>query len=1362
MRYLILGVTEAHDESGAALPVGGARLRALLAALALRAGRPVSVAELVDDVWGDAPPLDAPAALQALVARLRRALGGRGTVPAAPTGGYLLAASRDDVDLHRFTRLAADGDRELAADPESAARTLRTALSLWRGPALADLAEPARTAHAAAPEARRAATLRRRIEADLLSGTTAPALLLPEIEALVHECPYDEPLRAQQLRALRAAGRPADALAAYERTRRALADGLGTDPGPELTALHAELLRRPPQPPPHPHPAPPQPSSQPPSYPHPAPPAATPQTAATPHPAPPQPGPQAASYPHPAPPAATPQIPVAPLDPASPQAASYPLTGTPPPGPQTAAYPLTATAPASTPGPSHPQPAPPPATPLGPQAGTASPQTAPPAALPPPPPSHPLLATPPATPQIPATPQAASYPLTGMPPRGPQAGTASPQAATPAGLPQPPSHPLLATPPATPQTPVAPLDPAFPQTATAPATPLGSQAGTASPQPPSYPLTVPPPATPLAPQTAPHPLSPQPGTPSPQAAPATPQAAPATPQAAVHPSARPEAPRGNLRPRLNSFVGREPELAALHGDLARLRLVTLTGPGGSGKTRLAEHAAAAHPEPGWLVELARLDHPAAVPGAVLSALGLRENSLVAREAPAPTAAADPTTRLIEHCAHRSLLLVLDNCEHVVEAAAELAERLLTHCPGLRVLATSREPLGVPGETVRPVEPLPPDPAHRLFADRGAAARAGFTVDEDPAAVAEICARLDGLPLAIELAAARLRLLTPRQIADRLDDRFRLLTSGARTVLPRQQTLRAVVDWSWDLLDEAERTVLRRLSVFAGGCDLPAAEAVCGDGDGGGPGTGPDVADTLGSLVDKSLVLAEPYEGHGSPGMRYRMLETIHEYAAERATAHPADARATARRHVAHYLAFAEQAEPLIRSAAQLPWIRLVETELDNLRAALHTTTVEEVDVESAQRLAFALGWFWWLRNYRGEGAEWTTRILALTPAQPPEGTPAYWRRMRLQVFDMFLLAESNSAEKFRTPEYRDLAVHIKTAFRHGSPETAVFPGILWPATSFLTGDVLEFHADLDQAVENCRHHAGEWELGVVLMLRTHVAIDVTGGLPTVDADLAELHAIAQRVGDRWTRAQVASAAGEIALSRGRYAEARTEFEECLRLAREVGAHVEAPFAIARIAEAAYSAGDLDDAERLLAEADDEADQHGGVYDVSAYARLLAALLACQRGDTARARAECELARVQSERITVPAQLTAGLDAIDAVITAREQGPEAALALIGPALSAAVEGRCAERVLAGVAEAAARFLADADRPAEAVRAFAAATAWRAGLPRSVPEAEVVDGLPERTRALLGHERWAREKAAGAALTPAELVTALTGS
>ncbi|WP_030768738.1 AfsR/SARP family transcriptional regulator, partial [Streptomyces sp. NRRL S-575] len=525
MLYLILGVTEARDETGAPLPVGGARLRALLAALALRAGRPASVAELVDDVWGDDPPHDAPAALQALVARLRRALGGRDAVLSAPTGGYLLSVARDEIDLHRFDRLAVQGAQELVTDPAAASRTLRTALALWRGPAFADLPEPARAAHAAVAEARRSGALRQRIEADLRCGATAPAALLPEIEMLVQESPYDETLRAQQLRALRAAGRPAEALAAYEHTRRALAEGLGTDPGPELAALHAELLR--------------------------------------PHPLPRQPRPE--------------------------------LSGTT-------------------------------------DADGAN-------------------------------------------------GT----------------------------------------------TDFNGTNGT--------------PQAPQAPET-------------------------------------PEAPRGNLRPRLTSFVGREPELAALRGDLTRLRLITLTGPGGSGKTRLAEHAAAAHPEAGWIVELARLEQPGAVPGAVLSALGLRESSLVARETPTP-AAADPTTRLVEHCAHRRLLLVLDNCEHVIGAAAELAERLLTHCPGVRILATSREPLGVPGETVRPVEPLPPDPAHQLFADRGASARPGFSPTDDPAAVAEICARLDGLPLAIELAAARLRLLTPRQIADRLDDRFRLLTGGAR-------------------------------------------------------------------------------------------------------------------------------------------------------------------------------------------------------------------------------------------------------------------------------------------------------------------------------------------------------------------------------------------------------------------------------------------------------------------------------------------------------------------------------------------------------------------------------------------------------
>ncbi|MFF3395597.1 BTAD domain-containing putative transcriptional regulator [Streptomyces sp. NPDC002669] len=1112
MRYLILGVTEARDENGGALPVGGPRLRALLAALALRAGRPVPVADLVDDVWADEPPHDAPAALQALVGRLRRALG-RDAI-ASTQGGYRLEAGPGEVDLHVFERLARQGAGELdAGDPVTAARTLRTALALWRGPALADL--PGRDhGHGLRPEAHRLTALERRIEADLRSaaedtatgtGTDAwtgpgsgPRTLVPELEELAAAHPYDERFRSQLIRALRAEGRRADALAAYEDARRTLADGLGTDPGPELTALHRELL---------------------------------------------------------------------------------------------------------------------------------------------------------------------------APPR----------------------------------------------------------------------------AAPAPPRTTPAP------------------AGPAT-------TTGPSAVRGNLRPRLNSFVGREPELRSIGADLTRSRLVTLTGPGGSGKTRLAEEAAARGDRTGssfteaWIAELASVEDPADVPGAVLSALGLRETALLRDNRDVQPSRTDPTDLLVEHLAHcsrvRPVLLILDNCEHVVGAAAALAETLLTHCPRLRVLATSREPLGVPGESVRPVGPLPADPAHRLFAERARAVRPDFDPAQeaahDPDAVAEICRRLDGQPLAIELAAARLRMLSPRQIADRLDDRFRLLTGGSRTVLPRQQTLRAVVDWSWDLLDEAERTALRQVSVFAGGWELVAAEAVVTTGRDRTP-----VADLIGALVDKSLVVATPT---GSGDMRYRLLETIHEYAVERAAETP-DVRAAAEdAHTAYFVALVEEADPRLRSGDQLLWIERLEADLDNIRAALHRTVVTRALEPEAIRLVLGMGWFWWLRDFRAEGLAWTERAMALGPEPDGAGDPRHWPRMHLEMLLYFLAIESRTADDIHGDErYQALMTRVADAFMVPGPESARFPGLLWPMTLFGNRPTEEAQARIEQVVANTRVHGGDWEYCVALMFRTHMIVDMPGGMPGVDDDLAELRELSRRVGDRWILAQVASATAEAGAMRGQYAQAREAYEEALLLAREVGAHAEAPFILARLAEIAHRTGDTAAFERHMAESESEADRYQ-VHDAHAYGCFLRATAAFDRGDLAEARRLVTEVEGETGHGIPPSHFTAIVQGLAARITAREPGPGRGPAAGARGLTAALRGardaRCSEIITGQLAEGAAAMLPELGLSGTAARILAAADSWRPAVPRSRAEQAEVDGAARRAREELGPRRYESERAEGRALTVDDVIDLLT--
>ena len=459
----------------------------------------------------------------------------------------------------------------------------------------------------------------------------------------------------------------------------------------------------------------------------------------------------------------------------------------------------------------------------------------------------------------------------------------------------------------------------------------------------------------------------------------------------VHPQLRQEFPAlrslestpNNLPQQTTSFIGREKELAELRRLLVRTRLLTLTGSGGCGKTRLGLQLAAdsleQYPDGAWLVELAPLVDPGLVPQMVATVLGLKEEP------------AKPIRQtLAVHLMDKRLLLLLDNCEHLLDGCAQLVDTLLRRCPQVTVLASSREALGIAGEQAYRVPSLSlPDPkqaqtpasiapfeAVQLFADRALLARPDFeATDQNAATLASICYRLDGIPLAIELAAARLRSLSVEEIHRKLDQRFRLLTGGSRTALPRQQTLRSLIDWSYELLRELEQQLLQRLSVFAGGWTLDAAERVCaGDGV-----ADRDVLDLLTSLVDKSLVVAEQSDGH----YRYRLLETVRQYARDRLL-ESGDGEVARERHRDYFLALAMEAEPKLRGRAQAEWLQRLEEERENLRASLEWS-LAETGSGAGLRFGQALERFWLTRGYLSEGREWWTRVLGTPGAE--EGTP---------------------------------------------------------------------------------------------------------------------------------------------------------------------------------------------------------------------------------------------------------------------------------------------------------------------------------------------------------------------------------------
>lgn len=424
----------------------------------------------------------------------------------------------------------------------------------------------------------------------------------------------------------------------------------------------------------------------------------------------------------------------------------------------------------------------------------------------------------------------------------------------------------------------------------------------------------------------------------------------------------------NLPTQLSSFVGREAEVAEVLSMLEQSRLVTLTGVGGVGKTRLAIQAAAEgldwFDDGVWLVELAPVSEPALLRREIADALGVAEE-----------AGRSVTDVLIDHLRDRSLLLVMDNCEHLIDEAAKVAEMLLRAAPDLKMIATSREGLAIAGERLWMVPSMTRSgstaDAVALFAERARLIQPSFVLDEsNEAAVDEICTRLDGIPLAIELATARLKVFPPQQIAERLGDRFRLLTGGSRTALPRQRTLQATMDWSYDLLGEHHRTLLRRLSVFHGGFEFESAEQVCGVE----PIAPYEVLDLLTHLIECSLVLVDERRD-----ARYALLETVRQYGLDRLV-ESGEADDARRRHAEHFAELAEQVDDRLLSVDADPFMARLKRDHDNVRAAL-TWAIEADEPDLVLRLAEGMGRFWFFGAFIREGAEWLARALRIVPPQ---------------------------------------------------------------------------------------------------------------------------------------------------------------------------------------------------------------------------------------------------------------------------------------------------------------------------------------------------------------------------------------------
>ncbi|MEV0408984.1 BTAD domain-containing putative transcriptional regulator [Actinoallomurus sp. NPDC050550] len=815
--------------------------------------------------------------------------------------------------------------------------------------------------------------------------------------------------------------------------------------------------------------------------------------------------------------------------------------------------------------------------------------------------------------------------------------------------------------------------------------------------------------------------------------------------AAGPPRERESAPSAQsaLASQLTSFVGRQEELARVGGLLVAERLVTLVGPGGTGKTRLAIEAGGRVPGEVRFVDLAVIESRAkdgtgTVAQAVIDALGIRE---AGRLPAAPGSHPDLAGRLVEALTDRDLLLILDNCEHVIDDAAGLVHRLLGACPGLRVLATSREALGITGEALCPLTPLavpPPGadpadalgyPAVRLFADRAAAVRPGLELDAPAVAtMVRVCDALDGLPLAIELAAARLRTLTVGEVAARLGtpdgpgayDRFRLLSRGDRTKAPRHRTLRAVVQWSWDLLREDERLVARRLTVFAGGATPRAAARVCDLSE-------EEADDLVTDLADKSLV-----EGDGG---RYRMLDTIREFCAER-LADAGETETARAAHAAYFLELAETAEPHMRRAEQLEWLARLNAERGNLLAALRVLV--GTDHARALRMLAAMSAYWWLRGLRSEGAATATELLALMGSEPPAG-------MDEEYALCVMIALHGGGGDPALDGYRRRIDSIMADLGSDRPTLRPMSTLLWA----LNAGPSEANVELQAA----RMGKDPWS-GALRHFGNGYQQLFAGDLTGADTEFSRGEAGFRALGDRWGLSAMLAERGRIAAARGDWERAQTLIDEAVEYVRQLDSAEDMADCLWLTAEIRLRRGDLDGARESFEHAQVLARRAGGAEKIS---DTLVGLgeVARLRGDLAEARRHYEAALSRCVADSFAIRYTRAMALIGLGRLAEAEGD--AVEAEARCRQAIAVGREDTRLLAHAAEALAGATVLRGDGTRAALLLGAGAAQRGISLAGDPDVARVAG---RARDLIGAEAVATARERGAAMSRDEVLALLT--